>query len=124
MRPSPRTFVLQSKSAWTSALLEISSLRGPEFRHEVQPPASLKGLDIPSRRAVFVPWKPSKRRAGLAMTVAIRQRVGACMWKLKQTGYAREVPIAGELKGWWIPTRDATPSTALVPQEKAGFPIP
>jgi hypothetical protein len=24
----------------------------------------------------------------------------------------------------WIPTRDATPSTALVPQEKAGFPIP
>src|SRR5271167_2834620 len=25
---------------------------------------------------------------------------------------------------WWIPTRGATPSTALVPQEKAGFPIP
>jgi hypothetical protein len=24
----------------------------------------------------------------------------------------------------WIPTRGATPSTALVPQEKAGFPIP
>ena len=28
----------------------------PEFRREVQPPASLTGLDIPSRRAVFVPW--------------------------------------------------------------------
>jgi pyrimidine deaminase RibD-like protein len=31
------------------------------------------------------------------------------------------------LKGceiWWIPTRSATPSTALVPQRKAGFPIP
>jgi hypothetical protein len=36
---------------------------GPEFWGEVQPPASLKGLDIPSRRAVFVPWKPSRRRA-------------------------------------------------------------
>ena len=36
---------------------------GPEFRREVQPPASLKGLDIPSRRAVFVPWKPSRRPA-------------------------------------------------------------
>src|SRR5271165_3161997 len=35
----------------------------PEFCREVQPPASLKGLDIPSRRAVFVPWKPSRRPA-------------------------------------------------------------
>ena len=34
----------------------------PEFRREVQPPASLNGLDVPSRRAVFVPWKPSRRR--------------------------------------------------------------
>jgi len=25
---------------------------------------------------------------------------------------------------WWIPTRSATPSTALVPQRKVGFPIP
>jgi hypothetical protein len=38
--------------------------RRPEFWGEVQPPASLKGLDIPSRRAVFAPWKPS-RRAGV-----------------------------------------------------------
>ena len=36
---------------------------GPEFWGEVQPPASLKGLDIPSRRTVFVPWKPSRRPA-------------------------------------------------------------
>jgi hypothetical protein len=35
----------------------------PEFWGEVQPPASLKGLDIPSRRTVFVPWKPSRRPA-------------------------------------------------------------
>jgi hypothetical protein len=33
----------------------------PEFWGEVQPPASLKGLDIPSRRAVFVP-SPSRLR--------------------------------------------------------------
>ena len=35
---------------------------GPELWGEVQPPASLKRFDIPSRRAVFVPWKPSRRR--------------------------------------------------------------
>ena len=35
----------------------------PEFWGEVQPPASLKGLDIPPRRAVFVPWKSSRRPA-------------------------------------------------------------
>jgi hypothetical protein len=34
------------------------------------------------------------------LLVTIRKRVGACMWKLKHAGYAREVPIAGELKGW------------------------
>ena len=38
------------------------SIALPEFWGEVQPPASLKGLDIPSRRADFVPWKPSRRR--------------------------------------------------------------
>jgi hypothetical protein len=40
----------------------IKGLGVPEFRREVQPPASLNGLDVPSRRAVFVPWKPSRRR--------------------------------------------------------------
>ena len=38
-----------------AALPEASSIRAPEFRREVQPLASLKGLDIPSRRAVFIP---------------------------------------------------------------------
>jgi hypothetical protein len=40
----------------------ITEPAAPEFWGEVQPPASLKGLDIPSRRADFVPWKPSRRR--------------------------------------------------------------
>src|SRR4029077_2887774 len=35
---------------------------GPEFRREVQPPTSLNGLDVPSRRAVLSLWKPSRRR--------------------------------------------------------------
>ena len=35
----------------------------PEFWGEVQPPASLKRLDIPSRRTVFVPRKLSRRPA-------------------------------------------------------------
>lgn len=30
----------------------------------------------------------------------IRKRVIACMWKLKQRGDVREVPMDGELKGW------------------------
>jgi hypothetical protein len=40
----------------------LASDEGPEFWGEVQPLASLKGLDIPSRRAVFIPWKPTRRR--------------------------------------------------------------
>ena len=43
--------------------LELAGVVTPEFWGEVQPPASLKGLDIPPRRAVFVPWKPSRRPA-------------------------------------------------------------
>ena len=35
--------------------------RLPEFWGEVQPLASLKGRDVPSRRAVFVLRKPSRR---------------------------------------------------------------
>lgn len=34
------------------------------------------------------------------LSVTIRKRVGACMYQLKTKGIAREVPIAGELKGW------------------------
>jgi hypothetical protein len=34
------------------------------------------------------------------LSVTIRKRVGACMWKLKQDGYVQEARIAGELKGW------------------------
>src|SRR3974390_3349567 len=54
-----------SVSTLLRAMLEpnTSTPSDPEFWGEVQPPASLKGLDIPSRRAVFVPWKPSRRPA-------------------------------------------------------------
>lgn len=34
------------------------------------------------------------------LLVTIRKRVGACMWKLKQGGHVREVPMEGDLKGW------------------------
>src|SRR5271170_6208535 len=32
--------------------------------------------------------------------------------------------IDDAVRARWIPTRGATPSTALVPQQKVGFPIP
>jgi hypothetical protein len=52
---------------WTSMRIKPDGLAPakapPEFWSEVQPPASRKGLDLPSRRAVFVPWKPSRRPA-------------------------------------------------------------
>ena len=44
-------------------LAALKTEQDPKFWGEVQPPASLKGLDIPSRRTVFVPWKPSRRPA-------------------------------------------------------------
>src|SRR4029077_14976471 len=45
-------------------------------------------------------------------------------------GYALSGPLSRSLllrpgdSSWWIPTRSATPSTALVPQRKVGFLIP
>jgi hypothetical protein len=50
--------------AWLADVLSrmAETSQTAEFWGEVQPPASLKGLDIPSRRADFVPWKPSGRR--------------------------------------------------------------
>jgi hypothetical protein len=36
----------------------------------------------------------------LELSGVIRKRVGACLWKLKQNGLAREVPMVGDLKGW------------------------
>ena len=35
-------------------------------------------------------------------TVVIRKRVGACLWKLRDKGIARDVPMAGEYKGWEV----------------------
>jgi hypothetical protein len=40
------------------------------------------------------------------MLVVIRKRVGACMWKLKQTGHVREVPADGDLKAWLLSGTD------------------
>jgi len=33
-------------------------------------------------------------------TILIRKRVGACLWKLMKRGVVRQVPMAGEYKGW------------------------
>ena len=52
----------------------LTRWEGPEFRREVQPPASLNGLDVPSRRAVFVPWKPSRRRGfGMGTRLSVEE---------------------------------------------------
>jgi len=34
--------------------------------------------------------------------ILIRKRVGAALWKYKQRGLAREVPMTGDLKGWTL----------------------
>ena len=53
LTPARRQASYRELSAIASAL--------PEFRREVQPPASLNGLDVPSRRAVFVKWKTEQK---------------------------------------------------------------
>jgi hypothetical protein len=35
--------------------------------------------------------------------VTVRKRVGACLWKLRDTGLAVSVPLEGEYKGWRLP---------------------
>ena len=59
---SPYVFTYQQGKPIGNLSLQWRKIGLPEFWGEVQPPASLKGLDIPSRRADFVPWKPSRRR--------------------------------------------------------------
>jgi hypothetical protein len=53
---------------------------------------------------------------------------GAASVCAMMAGGAAERLVFGDCIGirtdWWIPTRSATPSTALVPQRKVGFPIP
>src|SRR5271165_1067013 len=57
---------------------------------------------------------------------------GRLVWNAAAQTLARQdaefgfghVEPASVFGGGWIPTRSATPSTALVPQRKVGFPIP
>jgi hypothetical protein len=37
-----------------------------------------------------------------ADVVTVRKRVGACLWKLRETGIAVSVPLDGEYKGWLL----------------------
>lgn len=39
-------------------------------------------------------------KEGPGTTVTIRKRVGACLTKLREKGVVRDVPMAGEYKGW------------------------
>ncbi len=43
-----------------------------------------RGLDVTDARTVSL----------------IRKRVGACLWNLKEKGAARDIPMAGNYKGW------------------------
>src|SRR5271166_5650095 len=62
-----------------------------------------------------------------------RRPAARCSCTTSSGRYARPRPARAALRingialnanGRWIPTRSATPSTALVPQRKVGFPIP
>jgi hypothetical protein len=50
------------RSDGSMASFSAPPLSLPEFWGEVQPPASLKGLDIPPRRAVFIPGNRAEGR--------------------------------------------------------------
>lgn len=72
---------------------EMSRFVMAALRKATQPVTSLevarevvtaRGLDTNDRRTVSL----------------IRKRVGACLWNLKQKGVARDIPMAGEYKGW------------------------
>jgi hypothetical protein len=77
-----------------------AAFRGEMMRH-VMGCLRVATQPVTSRDITFVVMKARGLNAEDAeLLVTIRKRVGACMWKLKQSGYVREVQIVGDLKGW------------------------
>ena len=77
-----------------------AAFRGEMMRHVM---GCLRAATEPvtSRDIAFVVMKARGLNAEDGELLGtIRKRVGACMWKLKQSGYVREVQIVGDLKGW------------------------
>jgi hypothetical protein len=64
------------------------------------------------------------RRSTLAVHVHWNARMALTVLVSESSYKPRTCLERHELLRRWIPTRSATPSTALVPQRKVGFPIP
>lgn len=49
------------------------------------------------------------------MTILMRRRVSACLWKLRDKGLARSIPMEGEYKGWELASKPPPASSRVVP---------
>ena len=69
-----------------------------EMRRDVM--AALRAAQEPLTSLQIAEQIVAARKLDASMTVAIRKRIGACLWKLKAKGCVEEVPQAGDYKGW------------------------
>ena len=75
--------------------------------------------------ALLKPHDPMRPR-DVCLPAMLADVVMAVLLTLPRPDWAPDQPLAENvtaLRKRWIPTRSATPSTALVPQRKVGFPI-
>ena len=99
-------------------------------------PGSVKGQERFVARLAAVP-SPAIIDVAVAYGKRCKFTILLSLWEKDEFGGANVVSCTASANGpgtekrasyvcWrrWIPTRSATPSTALVPQRKVGFPIP
>jgi len=77
-----------------------AAFRGEMMRHVMGALRLAKGPVTTRDIALVVMTARGLNSEDAEMLVIIRKRVGACVWKLKQTGHVREVPADGDLKAW------------------------
>lgn len=76
------------------------AFRGEMARHVMDALRQAKGRQITSLEIARHVMEGRGLKGDDRTIITIRKRVGACLAKLREKGVARDVPMAGEYKGW------------------------
>jgi len=77
-----------------------TAFRGEMARHVMDALRKAKGAPVTSLEIAREVMEGRGLKDDGRAVIVIRKRVGACLAKLRAKGVARDIPIAGEYKGW------------------------